>query len=345
MIYFGVLAFIIWFGTIQKLNKKAYCILVSICLILLIGLRHHGIGNDSWNYIQIFNGIISSDLSSALESPYYGEKGFIVLNHLVGIFTDNYTILFLLFAFFYIGAISLIIYKFSQLPWFSFFLFITFGFFTFGMTGLRQSLAMTFIFLSIFFILQKKLGLFLLFVGLACTFHLSAIIFLPAYWIYKLQLTKMQQLLLFSFIIAIKVFSITLYSVFNEYARIGYESETTGGNMAFLFICATVALGIYYKKGLIEQNTENLFFLLMLISTISIWPLAQMHPVLFRLMFYYYAFMIILVPNLLESIKKIKIKIYLIFAYIFIGLYFMIFKILLAQYNEYFLPYVFFWEA
>ena len=58
-VYYFMIFSIILLGIVlqsQKTErkKKIYCFIISIMLILVSGLRDLSVGNDTWNYVNIF---------------------------------------------------------------------------------------------------------------------------------------------------------------------------------------------------------------------------------------------------------------------------------------------------
>lgn len=73
-------------------------------------------------------------------------------------------------------------YKNSSDPFISVVILLTF-YFSFTLSGLRQTIAMGLVLLSYRYIKERKLKEFLILLGVAFLFHSSVLIFLPAYWL------------------------------------------------------------------------------------------------------------------------------------------------------------------
>jgi hypothetical protein len=225
----------------------------------------------------------------------------------------------------------------------SFYLFIAFGFFTFAMSGLRQTIAIGLTLLCFVFAKNRKPLLYTLFLIAAFLFHYSAIIFAPAYFLERIELNKRNVIV--SSIVALLIFSFSsvIFIFANSYARISYEEMETGGNLMFLFYILLLILGFTQKKNLLAIDSKNSCLYYYMITTIVLFPLCKFHPALFRLTFFYSIIVfIVYVPNVLFSVKNSVVRFSFTFIICIIATYFLTYKVLLPM-NK-LLPYYFFWE-
>ena len=73
---------------------------------------------------------------------------------------------------------------------FSLLIYFCFAYLILDMTGMRQAVALNIFFYSLQFIVNKNLSKYLLFICFATTFHLSAVIFLPLYFISDMKISN-----------------------------------------------------------------------------------------------------------------------------------------------------------
>lgn len=302
-------------------HNKIYFYINAFFLIFVIAMRDLSIGIDTWNYYNVFYGIKDTQLGT-LFKIYQAERGYVLYQYILGKFGGEFRTLLILEAALFIGVISVVIYKYSDIPWLSFYLFVTFGFFTFSMSTIRQTIALSFTLISFLYIKKKKFFWYLLFIGLALTFHLSAAIFLPAYWLDKLKLNK-RNIVLAALVLAITyIFRDIIFAFINNYVRIEYEYMRTGGIMWGIFLILSLIIALNFKKNILKNDKNNVFFYYMMIMAIILLPICKVNPVLFRLAFYYSIFIIIFIPNMLFAIKDKYLKILGILAYLITGLYY-----------------------
>lgn len=325
-------------------NKKSgfvYFILISLMMVAVIGLRDVTIGIDTVNYCNTFNNL--SNVSwSYLSNNKLTEPGYSFICILFNKLNLNFHVFLIFMAFLYIIPVSYIIFKYSKSPCFSYILFIAFGLFTFSMSTIRQTMAMSLVLIAFIFMQKRKLIPFIVTVLLAATFHMTAVVFLPAYFLNRLKLSKKILLILFSIGILLIVFKEQIRLVLNSNARLSYKGIETGGNLMYIFLLGTVIIGLLFGNVLDEKNKNNAPFFYMLVAAIIIFPITQFNPTVMRLYFYYSIFMIIYIPNMLWEIKDHTAKILGYAGYILVSIYFMITDTFSTA--RQLTPYLFFWK-
>lgn len=332
------------FGTVNKgtgvTNNSAYVIIVSILLIAIAGLRDPSVGIDTLTYLNHFYEINSYELSEVL----YGidrEQGYILFVHFIGQVFGEFQVFLFSVAIIYIFVVSYYIYNFSRIPVLSYVLFIGFGFYTFGMSAIRQTIAISLIMIAYRYAMQKRLLMFLLFEGVASMFHITALIFLPSFWFNRLEFNKKSLAWVIVIAVIVAMTKEDIISILNSFATIAYTESETGGKLMYIFMLFNILLGILYRKRFIAKNTNNKFFLYMMIAAAIIMPLTQFHPAMMRLYYYYFIFLIIYIPNLLNAIDNHTIRYFGIIGYMAISIFYFFADIIYTSELE---KYSFFWK-
>lgn len=320
-------------------NNKYYIFLISLVLIFILGFRGMDVGIDTKVYYDIYNSVKEFSLGIFFVEDI--ECGYYLLQYFVKSVFGEFQILLLIVAIFFITVISYHIYKYSSNPWLSYILFIIYGFYSFAMSATRQTIAIGFIMIAYEFIKQKKLFKFLIFVFIAMLFHISAIIFLPAYWFNKFKLNRKNILLFFMVGIALIGLRSPIQIIMNNFARIKYPPLETGGDIMYIFMLISVLIGVIYRRPFMEKSMNNIYLFYMMLSALLIMPLTQFHPAVMRLYFYFFVFLIIYIPNLLSSIKDIIIRYVGVGAYLVIGFIWFFTSIIPIEKLE---TYMFFWQ-
>ncbi len=322
-----------------RYNNKYYIFIVSFVLIFILGLRGRNVGIDTKVYYDIYNSVKEFSLSNFFVQDI--EYGYYLLQYLIKSIFGEFQILLLIVAIFYISVVSYHIYKYSSNPLFSYILFIIYGFFSFAMSATRQTIAIAFVMIAYEHIKQKKLFKFLIFVFIAMSFHISAVIFLPAYWFNKFKLNRKNILIFFMIGLVMIGFRGPIQIIMNNYSRIKYAPVETGGNIMYVFMLISVLIGVIYRKILIDRSINNTYLFYMMISALLIMPLTQFHPAVMRLYFYFFIFLVIYIPNMLSSIKDIIIRYVGIGAYLAIGIIWFFTSTISIEKLE---TYMFFWQ-
>ncbi|MFS0861507.1 EpsG family protein [Fredinandcohnia sp. 179-A 10B2 NHS] len=174
-----------------------------------------------------------------------------------------------------------VLYKYSRMLEISLYVYITGGLFLVSMNGIRQVLAAAILFSATKFLIDGNWKAYFLVVLLASTFHQSALVMIPIYFIvrYKAWSKATLVLLLFSIVIVIgfEQFSAILFSAIEETTYGAYKDSTEGGANVLRVVVDAVPLVIAYfgreKLRTIFPNSDVIInmaiigFMFMIIST------------------------------------------------------------------------------
>jgi hypothetical protein len=327
-------------GKTIKVNNWIYIYIASFMLIAVAGLRGISVGIDTFQYENTYDRIKLLSFSELFVAGPV-EHGYRLLQYTIDQLFGDFQILLIFVAILYVGMVSRLIYKYSNSPLMSYILFIGFGFYTFGMSAIRQTIAMAIIIIAFEYMKEKSFRKFLISTLLASTFHVTALIFLPCYWFVKFKLNK--KIILLLIVVAIVLFGLQdeIRGILNIYARLEYSAVETGGFGMYFFIVFSVILGIVYRVPFIKENDYNKYFLYMMIASAMILPITQFNPVVMRLYFYNFIFMIIYIPNVLSVIHNRIIRFIGISAYSLTSIIWFFYEVIRVSELE---NYRFFWQ-
>lgn len=331
----------------KKFGKIAVIPIISV-FYLLSFLRWER-GTDWASYKFIFENIANNEY---LQMMY--EFLFIRLNTLIYSTTGDYSVLLFFEASIIFSCFFYVIRKYSEAPVFS--VLVWFSVSLASVFFVRQAIAVSICVLALHFIIQRKVYLFLLTVFIAMLFHKSALIFFPAYWIYNLNLSRKQ-------IIIVLVGSFALTSVAgsllttigssglgslsersNVYMEAGTD-ETFGSGYSPM---ETMVRGVSYRLFLILifivflfKNYENTqfrgIFNLYLMSVVLFILFVPISVALIRFSGYYEIFQIFLYPILILQTKN-KIVKNLVLLLLIVYLAFKFYGVIFA-YKDLYIPY------
>ena len=311
---------------LRQLENKFFFVFLSLFLFLLSFIRWKT-GTD-WEAYNVF---FESSIEWNLESEF--EWGFARINEFAKIIFDNYTILLFLSAIILFAFQSSAILKFSPYPVTSLlFLWST----SFGnIFFVRQSIATVILFFSIRYIQERKLLKFLSMLSLAMLFHRTSLIFIIAWWVYPLKIRPIIMISSIALSLMLTVFlsnlMLSLGSVFGGMAQSKIQFYIENGedafgveipmaqiifkgfvNKIFIFILSLYFLFLLEKRGVEFRGYLNLYWVGILIyfSTISI------SVALVRLSFAYDMASIVIVPVVLNNIRKKDLRFFLFSIFI-----------------------------
>ena len=172
-------------------RNKQYIIVACLLMFSLYGLRDaYSIGNDSsTSYLHLFQAMETTTWSELWENSDLNNN--VVWNMTVKLgyelLNGNYQLFIVLLSAFVMLVFGRFIYRYSSSPVQSFVYYWGLLFYTFNFNALKQSVAMALILLAFDAVMERRLLRYLLLVTLATLFHFPAAIFLPAYWIVRLN--------------------------------------------------------------------------------------------------------------------------------------------------------------
>ncbi len=333
---------------------KRYHIIMAICMVLLIGLRSVNIGIDTLNYAYMYINAASTPFSYLNED--IKDKGYVFLCIVLNRLGVNFTEFNILYAIFNISIITYMIYKYSDMPWMSFFLFMAFGFFTLQFTMVRQSLAISIVLLAI--ILDKNKGIwdfvkFVLLVWIAYTIHASAVVALPIWFIRKIKPDKIWTFIFIAIIVFCYLFKGAIGELmFNlagdvseSYENYGDELIENAGMFLYLMILVSVIFSIIIPQFL--DNKWNFMTFIFLCIMLMMLPALQGGGAIMRIYYYYYIFMIVHIPNMISSVNRSKdrfITLLIMLLFLSVGLYMFANDVFVNDTYK-INPYEFFWQG
>lgn len=359
-------------GKINSEIKKIYLYLTFGLFTMIAALRAEVVGNDTIVYLRLFESIsYSSDIS--IFSPRF-ELGYIYLNKLLSLISHNSQIILVVTSCFIMYGFMRFIKKYSKIPWLSVYLFFTIGYFSMTMNTIRLNIAIVLILLAYDFLKQKRLIRFLILVFFAFLFHRTAIVFLIAWPMRKLQVT-------YKLVLTFMIGSISLYvsfptilnilmNIFPTYQYYRGSAYLNGevrlaSIMNMLVGLSIIMLGAftrYYKlndksqDGVLlsefssqvrkeeDANDGQLMFLFLIIS-VSITFLSFRFNLLDRVSDFFLVFSIVYLPNAIKNIKDKKLMLFIVFIIIIMFfIYATLIQIMRPEWNRIY-PYFFYWQV
>ncbi|MEG1028064.1 MAG: EpsG family protein [Oscillospiraceae bacterium] len=165
---------------IKRKNIFAFLSFLSICITSAL---RYNVGVDFHSYYWMYSVIANGD-------KIHAEKGYRFLNELLINFTSEPQAIFVVTSIIITGLFFYGCFKYSPKPAMSLFLFITMGYLFSSFNILRQYIAIALIFASLKLIKENKFLPFLLIILVAMTFHKTAIIMIPLFFLTRLRLKQ-----------------------------------------------------------------------------------------------------------------------------------------------------------
>lgn len=323
----------------RRISKKTVYILSCMVILFFTIFRDERVGFDTIAYCVGFSGI--AQLPWNLLNTWRWEYGYVLLNRILSIFSIDWQFFIMAMGFLIQIPIFYWIWRESKDPCMSLVVFIGCGQWASTTYLYRQWCALVILLYSLKYIKDKKLGRFILAIIFAMQFHKTAIVFLPAYFLYRVPIKMKWILIAMPFSIVMAVMTKPLFPIINSFARIEREAAFNGGiTMLVLLWGITLATYLFARIMIRESSNDRLAFLNVLCSAV-IQPATFTLSVLSRITMYYSMYMIILLPNVFMylSRKKGNQHTYLLWSMMLIVLMFVWFSFFQTR-----TPYVFMWQ-
>ena len=353
MVIFGIvalspLALSLFFPNLKtnKTSKIVFGILCCIAMCFVLGFKNYHLGPDDLRiyYENMQDAINSVSWKSFYDSESNLEAGYQMFVWLLSRIFRHPQWLYIIVAIICSVSVICFSFRYSENPVLSITLFITVAGLTFEMSAIRQSIAMSICLCSVKFIKNGKFIPFVLVVLSAMLFHLSAIVFLPIYFLRKFKYNFVGiSVILIVFIAAFLLIEPlidwmnALLNRKNEYDS-GHVFES-GGAIAVTIYVLIVLVSVIFN-GRLKKNGRDTFFFYMLLVGFACYILRYTTIQIAERISFYFAFaQIILLPNTLACFKE-KEK-FLITGAVYL-LAFLLFMYRIS--SSLYVPFLFFWD-
>lgn len=293
----------------KKKNIKASIIIGAFAIlipILVCGLRYN-VGTDYISYQQWFSYYLSHKLSLKND-----EIGFGILIKGIQLFTQNSQFLFLSVAIIINILVINFIRKHTDYFELGYFLFISLYFYYSSFNILRQWIAIAIFLYAIRYIYNKDLKKYLFCIFIACTFHKTAIITIPMYFILNMKLNKKNIIIVSLTILMLYVGLDTILlkanSIFNinttKYLNYFNKDDTIGANgYAYSIITMmTLLIILFTKKQYLLKNEHGKEDIIMLVFMLAFSIMGINSMIFSRLQLYFLPYLAVIIPNMLKVV-------------------------------------------
>lgn len=325
-----------------KNGRKFFCISTGIMYFFISALRSSNVGGDSFNYRYAFELLAGKNFDFAF---HYSSNDplFYVFLSFIGKFTSNYTILFTIVAAIFCFSVWYYIYKYSYDPTLSVIVLLAFNLYQFSLTGMRQTIAMSFVVFAMIAINQKRKFSPYALIVLGSLFHASAITFLIIPILRHFPITKQKIKYVVPLLIMFFLFRNKIASLFiGMISERGYEIDLVGSGfvmMLVIFILYIMMVTFVYEYSDYDKNYHIQYW----IATVAVFfeILVTTQAIFFRIAFYFLLVFITLIPNIVHHTRNKNTRILLsIGLYIVLSIQYLFFTLG----SSYILPYTFFWQ-
>lgn len=309
-VYIYIIVFTLLLGWLmpqQGRNRIYYIFFMTALLTFIGGFRYEHLSGDLMKYHYTFN--LVGDYGWFSPEVINGGRnaGFYMLMKLVNHLTaGNFQFLLFLIALVIHVSLGIVVYRYSPKPWMSYLVWNSLGLFIFGLSAIKQALAMAFLLLSLIGVFERRPKQYLFMVLLAALIHTPSLVFLPAYWLADRKVS-------FRILIAYAFLGVLLYLFRNRVAgfitQFYYEEHEdfidSGGVGTRVLMIVLIAMCGVLLKGFQERNFQALFHFMCISAMLQL--LAGFDNIFTRLTDYYFQTSVLFIPMIFYE-KKTDIR-------------------------------------
>lgn len=312
-------------------SRKIYCWIVAIQWMLVSGLRDWSIGADTYAYYLLFekvkisswNELIGNLWGYLFQDLEVKDPGYALLTKIFQIFFKDYQIFLIAIAILFMALLARFIYKYSSSPCTSFIVFSTLFYEFYAVTGHRQTIATALVvFWGYDLIKRRELLKFLLISFVAFLIHKSSLVFVPFYFITLIPVTPTYMRLCAAGIAVTTLLGARIYEPIALWMGVDdhliYYEGGGAGLFALLLAALSIVTLLFYPT--IKKHREDADYLGHATILTLFTVLFVFHNQSFmRIQQYYSLFMMLTIPELLNTVKReYRLLAYLMFGAVMI---------------------------
>ena len=239
-------------------REKTCCVLFAFAFIMIAALRGERVGTDTFGYI---NSYYNYGYFTYEHIFYYQSvnPGYYVLAKFFHDIGFSIQVWFALVATLYVGSVAKLIYRFSKNVTLSFIMFLTLGFYSFSLAGLKQTIAMAIVLYAFNFLYDKKYIRFFALLALSMFFHITSVIFAFSFIIVIMKKNRYIYFLLSVVFIVVmlnatSILESALGILGNDHYSEYIDNEATYSATTFIVFFSILAFSFLYFKSYADVN-------------------------------------------------------------------------------------------
>lgn len=324
--------------------RKIFLFICGILMALMIGLRHKYVGSSDsafyYRFWETMSKLPLADLRPFMED-HDMEKGYQIAVWFFSHIFPKGQYSFVISGIFYAISVCAFTQKNCKNVMLALMVFNCLGVFNFMVQGMRQAIAMCICLWALEPCKERKFLKFALLVALACTFHMSAIVFSAVYFIKGFDL-KTKSILLFTVLAGIFVlFLPSIFNLMNTLINDSYgtdQGSESGGVVAILIYLVSIVFGLFFQDR--DDSNYPMFIYITIVAMMALVLRNTVNSIAERIGDYFTFGQMVILSNSIASLKDDKEKTMLV---LFATLLMFGVAIHKASYSN-LVPYIFYWQ-
>lgn len=318
--------------------SNLFNIVIAIVLIVSAAFRSELVGSDTPDYMDDYE-LMSSMTFMTVVTDYSLSVVYYSTSWIARWLGVPVWLWFGIVEAFYIFSTIYFLNKFSSNRLFSFFCFVSIGLFFPSYCIMKQIVAMAFAMLAYVAIVENNKRKAIIFFILGFFSHQSIILFAFALLLYYFRKKKQVIYLLTVGFVLIAFVGGSIWSSIiggygNEHYMMYSDSDEDYSSTALIYITVLLAIAFFIKRPYYKRNPiECTLYLSLSLFACVLQSLASSFSIAHRLAYYFMFFMVLLIPNSVDSLKSAPSK--LLFQALYVAM--MSFFLIYTQRN---IPYI-----
>lgn len=319
-------------------DKYLFFLILSILFLgIITGLRNRNVGTDlNYTYIPQFYNILNGNNNA------FTEKGFVLLNKIIQIFTNKYQSIILITSIIFAASLCRIAIKKSKSVVLTMIVTLLSTFYFTSLNNVRQSIACIILIEGFYYLIDKKFWKYLIVILIASIFHITSLIMVPMYFIFNSK--KIRKHFLISCLLVIILIPVLskLFIIIASHTKYYYyfvsefnNYSSNRINIAINGLWLLISFALLYNEKDINKESYVLLFIqtcAFLISYLSLF--ISISEMISRIASYFIFYQILLIPYLVNREKEKKGKIILTSTYIITYGFYMYYFIIVNGYHS-----------
>ena len=324
--------------------RKIFLFICGTLMALMIGLRHKYVGSSDsafyYRFWETMSKLPLADLRPFMED-HDMEKGYQIAVWFFSHIFPKGQYSFIVSGTFYAISVCSFTQKNCKNAMLALMVFNCLGVFNFMVQGMRQAIAMCICLWALEPCKERKFLKFVLLVALACSFHMSAIVFSAVYFIKGFDL-KTKSILLFTVLAGIFVlFLPSIFDLMNTLINDSYgtdQASESGGVVAILIYLVSIIFGLFFQDR--DDSNYPMFIYITIVAMMALVLRNTVNSIAERIGDYFTFGQMVILSNSIASLKDDKEKTMLV---LFATLLMFGVAIHKASYSN-LVPYIFYWQ-
>lgn len=322
-----------------KRRQAQYLAATGAAVAAVMGFRypHYDVVSDLSTYVRFYERMIWTPWNSIFDIGEF-EWGYVLANKLLSTVVPWGQFIVIAEAAFCVYCVARFIYKNSEYAFQGMLFYVTIGAMSFQLTGFRQGIAMSICLLAIEHVKARRPVAFVLVVLLAATFHQTALVFLPAYFLISRRPTFTKSVLWLMMMVAGVLSATAIAGIGNrlfDREYVGYIGSTYGGLVPILIYAGVVLVSLWRRGKLSSPVGLNMTML-----GLAIYVMRYATLVLERIAFYFTQGVVISLPEAINAEADARLKTVLRLGAISGALALFIYRVSVSEWGVY----RFFWQ-